>query len=393
MERNPKYKITAIVALMFCMLPWQYAVGGEQEITPEAATRSTQIVIIASSPFITDMQPNLSPGHLRAALKSVRPNIIAADVPTNEIDGWKFAGMDTVKVVKPWAIQNKVKIKCIGYNVADYKEQIEAVLAQIQKSGKIRQYKNVEDTLYSSQKAFKQTFKFINSSDHDEIWRSYHQSMQRIYKQSTPWQDWNAKIAENLIKLGNDNPGKRIAVVISAPHCYYLKDAVLNEPNLQLINIEKSLDFSMAQVKENTEARDHLNALRLLTFDEFGQLHEDVLTELETHLQRLYQYPEFRDDAEFFRGKMFMHRQKYQQAIRQFTPLTYLKPNKILEYDSVTPVRDASMIYSAVARIEMGDYTAALRQLFEINQMQDVKAETREWANRIIQNVQANARN
>ena len=383
------YRIAAITALLFCIWQNQCKCAEDTEL-PDVGTKPAQIVVIGSEPYITDMQSSVTPAHLRVVLNSVKPDIVAVDAPSNVIDSWKYAGLDITKVVKAWAEEKKIPLVPIGYQVADYNEQVEIMLQDIRKQGMVKEYKIAEDRLSSSQKAFRRSFKFINSADYDEIWRTYHKTMQRICKQSTPWQNWNQKIADKLIELGLEHPGKRIAVVINSPHCYYLKDSVMNQQGLKLLSIESSLDIDQRTLQENTVASDHLYALRVLMFDNFGQLPSDVLLQLETHLQRLNQYPEYSDDVDFFRGKMLLHRQNYQQAVRQFMPLTYLDSRKVLEFDGVTPIRDSAMIYSAIAKLEMGNTSRAMRDLFEITQMQDTLIETKSWANRIIQSVSSN---
>ena len=360
----------------------------EAAVAVESRVKPAQIVVIGSDPFITDMRESCTPGHLRSVLEAIRPDIIAVDATAEVIQSGQYYAMDLKWVVVPWAKERQVRVAPIGCVVEDYNQQVQGMLDEIREVGHVKEYKFVEDNLYSALKAFKHTFKFLNSEDCDGIWRRYHKDMQRVYDRATPWQVWNGQIASNLIRLGNENPGKRIAVVIEAAHSYFLKDAILNEAGLTLLNVESSLNFDKVTLKENSEAIDHLHALRPLAFDNFGQLPEDMLIELETHLQRLRQYPEYNDDVEFFRGKMYLHRGKSVQAVRQFMPMTYLEPGKKLMYDEVTPIRDAAMIYIAVARYEQGDVVQAKNDLVNICRMKDVDPEIKAWANRIMQDYQ-----
>ena len=380
------FKFRIVVCLVSVAFFTGDAVGAEVEIID--VSKPAQIVIIGSDPFITDMQDSCTPAHLRSALAAVRPDIIAVDATEQIVRSGQYYGTDIKWVVVPWAEERNIPVVPIGVEIEDYNQQVEDMLTQIRKDGLVKEYKFVEDNLYSAQKAMKKTFKAFNSAELESIWRRYHRDMQRIYKRRTPWQQWNQKIADNLVELGNKNPGKRIAVVIGAAHCYYLKDAVLDVDGLTLLSIENSLDFNAATLKENFRAIDYVRSLRPLMFDNFGRLSESVLTELETRLQRLRQYPEYKNDMDFFRGKMLLHRGKSVQAVRQLVPLTYLDSKTLLEYDKTTPVRDAAMIYIAVAKIEQGDIPKGKNDLLQISQMADVKPETRDWAVRIIQQMQ-----
>ena len=62
----------------------------------------TEVVVVATQHFITDMPEDCTPGHVRALLEKISPEILAVEAPTNVPDPWAFAPFDLSNVTRPW---------------------------------------------------------------------------------------------------------------------------------------------------------------------------------------------------------------------------------------------------------------------------------------------------
>ena len=349
--------------------------------------RPAQVVVIASQPFLTDRAVGFSPAHLRLVLESVRPNLLAVEAPTNIADSWQYAPFDLKKVTKPWANKHNVPMIPIGHLELEYNKQLDAMLKYFQAEGLLKEYQIVDDRFKFAGSAHKYTFKFINSAGYDTIWRNYNSGLHRLYRRNVPAEEINEKIAANVLKLCKASPGKRIAVVINAPSSYYIKDSLVDQPNINFLSIENSLNFSQDKLAAKTLPQDYLYALRILKTDNFSTIRPDGFSRLETFLERIRQYPEYGYDHSYFHGKMFLHRQDPRMAAFYFQNLATVDPKIVLKFDNETPVRDSALVYVAIAKLQMGKKKEAINRLRTILQMADTHQQTTKWIQRILAEI------
>ncbi len=64
---------------------------------------ATEVCFVATQHFVTDMPDGYTPGHLRALLKKLSPQVIGVEAPSNVANPWDLAPLELAKVTKPWA--------------------------------------------------------------------------------------------------------------------------------------------------------------------------------------------------------------------------------------------------------------------------------------------------
>lgn len=373
-----------IFAILFSLFFSRVSAQIEPAGTRRSTVGATQVVVIASQPFLTDMIPGFSPAHLRLLLDSVRPDIIAVESPANIADSWEYAPFYLQKVVKPWAKERQIPLMPIGHLDMDYGIHLKAMLKHFENSKLLREYNAVEKKFKAASRAHKYSFKFINLASHDAIWRDYTSALHRLYRKNTPAEDISSQVAANIIKACNSYPGKRIAVIINAPISYYIKDQLADQPGIHLLNIENSLDFSQQGLTTKTIPEDYLNALRILRLDDFTPLTNEDLSLLNSFLNRIRQHPEYEYDYYYFRGKMLLRKQNARLAVSHFQNMVRIDPNILLKFDNKTPVRDSALVYIALAKLQMGHRKEALARLKIITKMPDVHQQTKEWIKTLL---------
>ena len=350
-------------------------------------SRPPQVAVIASQYFITDMLQGTTSAHLRLLLESVRPNILAVEAPANMADPWQYASFDLQKVIKPWAKQHNIPMVPVGHLDLKYDQQVNAMLKYFEEKKLLRQYQTIDDKFRFAGSAHKFSFKFINSSGYDDIWRNYNSGLSKIYRQSISAEKINEKIAANVIKLCKANPGRRIVVVINAPHCYYIKDKLRDSEGINFLNLENSLNFQPGELAKKTLPQDYLYALRVLTIDDFSLIQPAEFSHLETCLNRIRRYPEFRYDHAFFYGKMLLHSRDPRSAESHFRAMTITDPKIVLQFDNETSVREAALVYVAIANLQMNKMYDAILRLSAIMEMPDVSEKTKKWVNQILVDI------
>jgi hypothetical protein len=302
-------------------------------------------------------------------------------------DPWQYASFDLQKVIKPWAKQFNIPMVPVGHLDLKYDNQLNAMLKYFEKEKLLREYQTIDDKFRFAASAHKFTFKFINSAGYDAIWRNYNSGLSKLYGRSIPAEEVNEKIAANVLKLCKANPGRRIAVVISAPHCYYVKDKLADSPQINFLSVENSLNFLQRRLAEKTLPQDYLYALRILKIDDFTIIQPADFSHLRSCLERVGKLPEYKYDYHYFQGKMLLHRLESRKAAAYFRTLATVDPKIVLKFDNETLVRDSALVYMAIANLQMGRLEKALADLSAIMEMPNVNYRTKEWVNRILTDI------
>lgn len=118
------------------------AIGGSAQ--REAAAAANEVVVLATQHFISDMPDGYGPGHLRALLMKIKPDVVAVEAPTNAPDPWSLARYDCWKITKPWADEQQIPVVPVGWLESDYQVQLTAMFQAYQQHGKSGQYQRVE---------------------------------------------------------------------------------------------------------------------------------------------------------------------------------------------------------------------------------------------------------
>ncbi len=342
---------------------------------------ATEVCFVATQHFVTDMPDGYTPGHLRALLKKLSPQVIAVEAPSNVPNPWDLAPLELAKVTKPWADKHGVVAIPVGWNDESYQTQLSSMLAGLHKYA---DYARVEQDFQKGAAAQPVTCAFMNSKKAQGLWRKYHAGLHDLYGGDTPWETWNAKILGNVLKVCRENPRKRVAVVIGWPHCYYLEDQLKKEKGLKLIPTEQFLPLSKEEVKAETQPRDYVLALRLLNYP---SVIPAQLDRLEPLLEKIKDVPEFQGDYHLFRGKLRLHRREFGPAIEEFSTVAALDEKAISAYDGQTRLREAGKVYQAIAMSQKGEVTAAKKELQDVIAAAETKTDTRKWASQVLAQI------
>ncbi len=344
----------------------------------------TEVCLVATQHFVTDMPEGYTPGHLRALLKKLSPQLLAIEAPANVANPWDLAPLELAKVTKPWADKQAVAAIPIGCKDDSYQPQLSAMLAAFRLGGQYAAYTRVEEDFQMGLAAKPVTCAFMNSEKAQDLWRKYHAALHDISGNDTPWETWNAKILGNVLKACRENPGKRIAVVIGWAHCYYLEDHLRAAKDLKLVPMEQFFPLSQEEVKAETQPRDYVLALRLLNYP---SVIPAQLDRLEPLLEKIKDVPELQGDYHLFRGKLLLHRGEFGLAISEFSTVAGLDEKAISAYDGQSRLREAGLVYRAIAKSQKGDVTAATKELQAVIAAADTTTGARKWASQVLAQI------
>jgi hypothetical protein len=342
------------------------AMSGAPPFTNAAPTNPplTEVVVIATQHFITDMPEGYTPAHLRALLEKVRPDVVAVEACMNVEDPWTTAPYELAKVTRPWAIEKRVQIVPIGWSAPSYGIEIGAMFNRFAAAGKETTSAKVEHD-FQQTLAKQTTCVAMNGAKAIETWRDYHAKLHELNGGDTPWEKWNERIAKNLLSVCRKHAGKRIAVVFGGAHAYYFVDRLGKEPGVRVIATEEFFPLTAHEVRAATRDGDYLQAMRLLNFGP-GSLTTVQLSDIEKRLAGLNSTKQYEYDYQYFRARLFLHRRKADKALEVLAELCKLKPDSTLAFDGVTPVRDASKLQSYFALMQQGEMEAATKTLREL---------------------------
>ncbi|MFH1645059.1 MAG: DUF5694 domain-containing protein [Candidatus Omnitrophota bacterium] len=344
---------------------------------------NSEIAVIAIGHFITDMPEGYTPAHLRALLKKIAPDILAVEVPTNIENAWQYAPLDLWQVTKPWADSENIEVIPVGWFDMDFQFKLSDMFKEFQEKGNLEDYQKVEMDFQTLSASKKYTIEYTNSDEAHNVWRQYHFNLQSLYGKRTAWQDWNDNIVRNINDLCEKNKNKRIAVIFGSAHCYYFVDLLKDIPNIKLLDTASYFPLEAAAVAGYTYPVDYLKALRLLNFNA-GTLNPAVLIQLESKLNKLKAFPGLINDYNLFLGKFYLHKYRFDEALAAFGKVSKLDKNVISEFDGQTPLRETGHVYTALCRIQMGDYAAAREVLEKVLYEEDITQYTRQWAQQLL---------
>lgn len=362
------------------------ASGGAAQGEADAATN--EVVVLATQHFISDMPDGYTPGHLRALLTKIKPDVIAVEAPTNAPDPWSLAPYDCWKITKPWADEQQIPIVPVGWLEPAYQSELMGMFQAYQQQGKTGDYQQVEQTFQLASAQQPATCAFMNSPAYQDLWRSYHQKLHDLYGRETPWEAWNTKIVANIEKACRERPGKRLAVVFGGAHGYYLADRLRESDDIKVIEAESFFPLSDADVAAQTTMSDYLQLLRPLNFPAVAP---QQLPRLAAALDKIKDVPEYDGDYHLFHGKLLLHEGKFAEAEDEFRSLAD-GGDGVLAFDGQSRLREAGQVYAAIAKSRQGKVAEARVDFDAILSLPETTAATRQWIEQLKAELPAEAR-
>ena len=247
LQPNPNRRIVALGMSLFCALLLLFLVGCDAQDSASSGSASipvsqgkpTEVVVIGTQHFLTDMPEGYTPGHLRALLEKVAPDVLAVEAPTNVSDPWSHAPNELWRVTRPWAKQSDIEILPTAWNEPKYGQQIGGMIQGFQFWGNGAKHQKIEKEIQAKLAAQSNTCEHMNSSAYIESWRKYHAALHELSGKDTPWENWNAKIMKNIRDVCRKYPGQRVALVYGSAHSYYFLDQLAEDPNVELVSGEQ----------------------------------------------------------------------------------------------------------------------------------------------------------
>lgn len=333
---NPAKLLAPIVALF---IPTLAAAA-----TP--STRPTEVIIVSTQHFITDLPGGYTPAHLRALLDKISPDLLAVEAAADAPDPWTTAPYELAAVTRPYAIAHDLPILPAGQSAPSYAQDIGSMYQALQSAGKAADFARLEQTFQAALAEHPMTCAEMNSPRGLALWRDYHTQLHALVGHDTPWERLNAQIVTNLLAICRAHPHRRIAVLFGGAHAYYLTDHLAARPDLRVLPAEQFLPITDADLQSHTYDRDTVRSLRLLNYPP-GSLTPDQLSTLESHLARLKASNQYPEDLQYFTALLFLHERKPHQAIPLLESLSSLPADAFLAFDATTPARDAARLQLA----------------------------------------------
>jgi RNA polymerase sigma factor (sigma-70 family) len=351
--------------------------------------RVTEVAVVATQHFVTDMPEGFSPAHLRVLLARLSPDLLAVEAPTNVVRPWDFAPLELARVTRPWADGRRIPMIPAGWHEPGYQAQLEEMFGDFRARGKWADYQRVEQGFQARSARQPLTCESLNGRDGHGLWRDYHAALHALYGKDTPWELWHAKVLENVLRVCRDNPGKRVVVVMGAAHGYYLLDGLAREKTVRLIPVERFFPLDPMAVATQTTPRDFLQALRLLNFP---AVDPDKLGKLEACLEKVKDVPELRGDYHLFRGKLLLHRGQHAAALEEFGTVSRLGRQAVSAFDGESRLHEAGRVYASIAKQRAGDPAGARSDLEAFLAEPGVTPSTRQWAETVLASIPRPAR-
>jgi len=342
-----------------------------------------------------------TPGELRALVAKLRPDVLAVELPTNVPDAWQFAAPDLTRVTKPWAEKHHVPMVPIGSFEPNYEAELAQMSAAFNARGKTAAYDKIEREFQYRTTKQSLSCRFLNSEAYRQLMRGYQFALHQLYGRDTPWETWNLQIYRNVMDMCRRHPGKRIVVVLGAPHASFLIDALRHSGEVQLVPVEQEFPLSSEEIARQTLPTDYLQALRMLNFE---TLPSKELPRLSKLLDEIAGVPELSGEYHLFKGKLLMHSGQFDAAQREFDIVAKLDPGIVSAIGAESepesgdtasgaaigpsrPLREFGLVYGAIAKQRSGDQAGAEADLQAIANAESTSDATKKWAARVLSNI------
>lgn len=374
----PRFSLLAALSLIVC------SGCGDAEVAQTVPARKTEVVVIGTQPFITDMPSGYTPGHLRALLEKVKPDLIAVEAATNVKSPLSTAPYDCRHVTIPWARENDIPIVAVGIMENDYGRQVSDMQHGLRAEGRDAALKIIDDQLQRQLTQIGGSMTAINSADWQQSWRRYHQQLHRLVGADTPWETWNSRVFRKIQRLCEDNPGKRIAVVFGAAHTYYFQDQLAGSDGIEVRPVAEMLPLTETAVDRHTAQVDYLKALRPLNM---VTVSPEALVHCERVMRHLEQVPGLQQDYTLFSGKLQMHSGDHLSAVATFDRLAESAGDTISQFDGHNRIADGARLGAIMALAKAGRNADAVSRLKTVLSDNSLQQDVRQFAQQMLRQL------
>ena len=355
----------------------------EGAATTEKSKEATEVVLVGTHHFLSDMTNGYSPGHLRALLGKIKPDVVAVEAPVNTLDAWQFAPLELQKITKPWCDKHGIPAAPTSWHSALYGQQIGQMVQSIQASGKGGELQRIEQKLQQDI-ATLQSCEAMNGDKYLEAWREYHSVLNKLYGQETPWEVVNKKMVDEIEKVCDQHPGKRIAVVYGAAHSYFFNDNLANVSSVRILPTADFFPLTSADVDKHTISSDYVLAMRPLNFMQANPMQ---LQHTRALLEQMKRLPELEHEHLLYSGKQLMHEGKLDAALVELSKVTSISPEHKSSLDGKTCLCDAATIACALVTIKQQKYKEAREYLSKTQNSATATQELKQTAIGFLQSI------
>ncbi len=322
--------------------------------------QKTEIILIGTISDMHYLSQHYSMAQLEEILSEVQPDIICVNMtPKHYINkDARFMLAEISQVIDPWAKKNNIPVYPVGWWDEDMIVQRNRFLQELQKSGKMEEYrKRLQNSaeyndyvkLYDNPASI--TYKDVHSDSFLRITESYHNTLSNIYGEGAGtgwWEKRNEEMYNRLMEIVEKNKGKKIAFVMGSEYLYWFYKHLKQEEKVQVYLITEYKETIKEVGKDKTPVS---AAIRLRTFLEapiIDTLPESVdTTGLWDDVNILQK--EDSSMANYYKGVLFflsgnlqkadsliqyaaMDTNAYLTRYIQLTPAAYLRLGKIYDY-------------------------------------------------------------
>jgi hypothetical protein len=180
-----------------------------------------------------------------------------------------------------------------------------------------------------------------------------------------------------------ESGAKRVAVVFGGAHAYLLRDR-LARAGIEVLPTGRFFPLVPGELAAAADPADPLRALRLLNLQNWGALPPAALARLEALLGQVEAEPRYAWDARLFRGKLLLHRRQPDRALVAFQAAAQAERAVVSAYDGTTHVREAALVFAALAHRLAGRKDQARQGLQAVIDDAVTTPATREWARQLV---------
>src|SRR5262245_54732303 len=90
--------------------------GGPAPRPDDGAAGVSEVAVVGTQHFLTDLPDGYTPAHLRLLLTRLAPDVLAVEAPSNVASPWAFAPHELARVTRPWADARRLPIVPAGWH-------------------------------------------------------------------------------------------------------------------------------------------------------------------------------------------------------------------------------------------------------------------------------------
>jgi hypothetical protein len=321
----------------------------------------TEIVIIATDHFMSDMEGDTSPAHLRALLERVKPDIFAVEAPVNVPNPMANLPFEAWNITKPWADQRKILLQPVDWLVENNQQRLGIMVQTIMQGPHSSDFQKLE-TDFQTRLQTMRGFEAQQQPAYAAMCRDYWRQIRLWSDGKTTWDERGEKIAANIRALSHEQPGKRIAVLFGAMHSFDLTDRLAGQSDIRLLPAASFLPLSNDELEHNALPSDYVLAMRRLNFPPGAPI-VGRLEGIESALDRMARVPSLALETKFYRARLLLHRFRWAEGAKAFEELAQEPVDRKLATTDAVPVAAMAKINRAIALNVLGQNGEAIQSL------------------------------